>query len=75
MSFTGSKAMGSIRVTVTLECMVEESHTVTSLLQLLGLGKYNILFRAEEVSSCWMFTILAVYFEPDDLYGNKFSSV
>ena len=25
--------------------------------------------------SCWMFTILAVYFKPDDLYGNKFSSV
>ncbi|KAL4653581.1 hypothetical protein ACB092_01G314500 [Castanea dentata] len=28
---------------------VEESHTVTSLLQSLGLGKYNIIFRAEEV--------------------------
>ncbi|KAK9993124.1 hypothetical protein SO802_022827 [Lithocarpus litseifolius] len=28
---------------------VEDSHTVTSLLQSLALGKYNILFRAEEV--------------------------
>ena len=47
---------------------MEESLTVTSLLQSLGLGRYNILFRAEVVSNLHLSNLLKENFPEDKFF-------
>ena len=47
---------------------MEESHTVPSLLQSLGLGKYSIHFRAEEVSNLHLSNLLKEKFPEDKFF-------
>ena len=42
--------------------------SVTSLLQLLGLGKCNILFQAKEVSNLHLFNLLKEKFPEDKFF-------